>query len=87
MSNQTYALEVFAPGANGDVAPVRQLSGLYGPFGVALDAKGKTYVANLGLDDPAFVVVYAAGANGYRYLRKIGGKKTKLNWSTGVFVR
>jgi hypothetical protein len=58
------AITEYAPGANGNVNPIREISGpktmLNTPFGVAVDLSGKIYVA-----DPAVgVLVYAANANG-----------------------
>lgn len=84
----SFTLVVFAPGAYGNEPPVRQdSSGLYAPDGVALDARGTTFVANGCADNPAFVVVYAAGANNAQPLRTIEGGKTKLNCSTSILVR
>ncbi|MGA9019070.1 MAG: SMP-30/gluconolactonase/LRE family protein [Candidatus Cybelea sp.] len=83
------SLVVFAPGANGNEAPARQdSSGLYGPNGVAVDVRGRTYLSNGCQDDPAFVAVYAEGANGAGPLRIIEGKKTKLDdCATSIVVR
>jgi len=57
------AIEVFAAGASGNVAPVRTiqggLTGLTAPLGIAVDAAGNIYVCNA-----AQVFVFAAGANG-----------------------
>jgi hypothetical protein len=83
-----YALLVFAPGANGNDPPAREDSfGLYGPDGVAVDASGRAYVSNGCQDNPAFVAVYADGANGGGPVRTIEGRKTKLNCSTSILVR
>ncbi|HEY3675823.1 MAG TPA: NHL repeat-containing protein [Candidatus Tumulicola sp.] len=83
-----YELDVFAPNSNGNVAPGRQDSGgLYGPDGVALDASGKTYVSNGCQDDPAFIFVYAAGANNVAPLRAIRGQKPPLYCFTNLIVR
>ncbi len=83
-----YTLLVFAPGANGNEPPARvDTSGLYGPDGVAVDARGRAYVSNGCQDNPAFVVVYAAGAVNAEPLRTIEGRKTRLNCSTSILVR
>jgi sugar lactone lactonase YvrE len=83
-----YTLLVFAPGANGNEPPVRvDTSGLYGPDGVAVDRRGRAYVSNGCQDNPAFVVVYAAGASDAEPLRTIEGRKTRLNCSTSLLVR
>jgi hypothetical protein len=54
---------VFAPGSNGNAAPVRSISGsatqLREPGALALDVAGNLYVANAGS-----VLVFAPGANG-----------------------
>jgi 6-phosphogluconolactonase (cycloisomerase 2 family) len=71
---------VFAAGANGNVAPIRTISGsntnLNDPTGIALDASGNIYVAsavNKSID------VYAAGANGnVTPVRVISGTATQL---------
>lgn len=80
---------VFAPGANGDVAPARMESEpyLYSPDGVALDAQGKTYVSDGCADNPNFVAVFAVAANNAPPLRTIEGHRTKLTCSTSIFVR
>jgi sugar lactone lactonase YvrE len=80
---------VFAPGANGNVAPVRTESEpyLYAPDGVALDAQGKTYVSDGCSDNPNFVAVFAAGANNAPALRTIEGHKTRMTCATSILVR
>ncbi len=62
---------VFAPRADGDAAPIRQLGGLgmvtrlSDPLAIALDARGYLYVANQteGVET-ASILVFAPGANG-----------------------
>jgi len=84
----TYFLLVFAPDANGNEPPARvDSAGLYAPDGVAVDARGRAYVSNGCQDNPAYVAVYAAGANDAEPLRNIEGRKTKLNCSTSILVR
>jgi hypothetical protein len=81
-------LLVFAPGANGNEPPAREdSSGLYGPDGVALDARAREHVSNGSQDNPPFVAVYAAGAVNAEPLRTIEGRKTRLNRSTSIVVR
>src|SRR5205814_1168460 len=41
--NPTGAIDVFAPGANGNVAPIRRITGLRGPGDVAVDSAGDLY--------------------------------------------
>jgi sugar lactone lactonase YvrE len=61
----TNSLDVFAPGANGNVAPVRTISGLATgldePGDVKVDAAGDLYTANFLADT---VTEYAPGASG-----------------------
>lgn len=86
----SYTVAVFAPGANGDVAPARLLdNGVVGPFGIALDENEKIYVTNVGFDSGSpSVIVYAAAANGHvPPLRTIVGGKTKVHFPTGILVR
>jgi len=70
-----------APGASGDAAPVRTISGantsLFSPTGMALDNAGRLHVSNyIG----ATITVYAAGATGdVTPLRIITGPNTKLD--------
>src|SRR5580704_15802837 len=56
---------VFAPGASGNVAPVRTISGvstgLSTPIGIGVDSQGSVYVANR---EGGSVTVYPALANG-----------------------
>lgn len=60
------AIDVFAPNANGDVAPAATIAGadtgLSSPHGVAVGNDGSIYVSNDG--SPASVTVYAPGATG-----------------------
>ena len=67
------SVNVYAAGANGNVAPIRTISGpntrLTNPVGVAVGADGTTYVANFGKVEHGYqenpkITVYAAGANG-----------------------
>ncbi len=79
---------IFAPGASGDVAPstviVGGATGLSTPEGVALDARGNIYVANLGNNT---VTVYAANASGDAVpIRTIGGALTGLDQPVGIAI-
>jgi len=58
---------VYAPGANGDVAPIRTITGsntgLSAPQYDAVDSSGRLYVTNDG-SSLGTITIYAAGANG-----------------------
>jgi hypothetical protein len=73
---------VFAPGANGDVAPVRQITGAGEAVSLAIDAAGDLVVASTGgfsQVQPNQVLVYAPGANGNATpIRVITGPATLL---------
>jgi Beta-propeller repeat len=85
---------IFGKGANGNVAPIRTISGpktgLNQPNGITFDSDGNIYVTNApemasGNDS---VTVYARGANGdVAPIRTITGKKTLLNIPSGLVVR
>lgn len=76
------AATVYAPGAGGDVEPIRTIRGYYarlnGPSGIALD--GDTlYVANYWAGGKGSVTVYGPGARGDAApLRIIAGSETGL---------
>ena len=79
------SVTVYAAGANGNVAPVQTVSGsmtgINGPYDVAVDGQGEIYVANAYGNS---VTVYAAGANGnVAPLRTLSGH---LSFPTGVVV-
>ena len=62
-------ITVYAAGATGNATPTATIAGsntgLSGPFGIALDAAGRLYVANNGVaGGPGSITVYAAGATG-----------------------
>lgn len=76
---------VYAPGADGDVAPSWSISGpktrLGIPYGVAVDNAGNVYVADLSNS----VYVYAAGQHGnIAPIQAISGSKTGLIEPTSV---
>jgi sugar lactone lactonase YvrE len=89
-------IAVFAPGAEGDVAPVRVIegpgTGLNGATSLALDRQGRIYVANnLKNEDPvlgsATITVYASDAAGDAApIRTIGGWSTRLSNPSGIAV-
>ncbi len=82
------SINVYAAGANGNVAPIRTITGpntrLKNPDGVAVGADGTTYVANFGTvehgsEENPKITVYAAGANGnVAPIRTIHGTATML---------
>ena len=81
------SVTVYAAGVNGNVAPIRTISGsntrLNIPSVVALDRNGKIYVANSG--SPSSVTVYAAGANGnVAPIKTISGSNTGLSTPFGI---
>ena len=57
---------VYAAGANGNVAPIRVISGskttLTYPWGIAVDGRNRIYVTNIAT--PKSVSIFAADANG-----------------------
>lgn len=80
------SITVYAPGASGNVAPLRTirgaLTGLITPYSVALDAAGNLYVTN---GNGSSITVYPPGANGkVPPLRTIGGPLTGLRNPVGV---
>ncbi|MGQ0548671.1 MAG: beta-propeller fold lactonase family protein [Armatimonadota bacterium] len=90
-NNGNNSVTVYAATANGNIAPIRTISGgatgLNGPSGVALDGAGNLYVANFSpFPIPSHsVTVYAAGANGnVAPIRTISGAATGLNMPADV---
>jgi hypothetical protein len=85
-------VSVYAAGANGNVAPVRTITGsntrLHGPVGIALGRQGGIYVVNYDSPNrpaPGSVTVYPAGTNGnVAPLRTISGSNTGLFGSLGI---
>jgi sugar lactone lactonase YvrE len=83
------SVEVFAAGANGNVAPIETIAGaktkLSQPNGLALDGTGNIYVADYAHKS---VTAYAAGATGNaRPLYLLKGKMTTLYLPVGVAVQ
>lgn len=81
-------INVYSPGANGNVKPVRIIqgsnTGLNGPFGLAFDSSGELYVTN---EYANSVTVFAAGANGnVSPVRTIAGSSTGLDGATGIAI-
>lgn len=81
------AVLFFARNANGNVSPAGEISGaktmLDEPTGLAMDASGNIYVANIN----NAITVYASGAEGnIAPIRTIAGDKTKLNGPAGLTV-
>jgi len=91
-SNGPGSVTVYAPGANGDVTPIRTLigatTGLNIPSDLTLDRNGKIYVSNCGCgtsSPPSSLTIYAAGADGnVAPIRKISGSHTGLDIPYGV---
>lgn len=93
-------VDVFAPGADGDAAPLRTISGpdtqLQAPSALSLDRAGNLYVvdsygASSGCSNPTqgcwAINVYAAGAGGNAApVRSIRGPATKLFYVYGSAV-
>ncbi len=85
---------VFAPGARGDVAPVRQITGAGEAVKLAVDGEEELIVAvtgAFGQTAPPQILVYAPGAHGAATpLRRITGPATELGppsaTSSGAFA-
>ena len=82
----TNAITVYAPGANGDAAPIRVIQGgsteINGPDGLVIDGAGSIYLAN---QNDNRILVFAAGANGNAApTRRITGSCTSLNRPLGL---
>ena len=80
------SVTVYAANANGNVSPIRTISGsrtrLNGPVGIALDAGDNIYVAN---STSSVVTVYSPSANGNAApIRTIAGSKTGLVSPDGI---
>jgi len=86
LASSTPAIAVFAAGANGNVAPIRDITGsntgLANPISLALDALGDLYVVN---QYPASVTEYAPGSDGnVTPIRAISGSNTGLSTARGL---
>lgn len=92
-----YSITVYAAGANGNVAPIRTISGpatmLSCPAGIALDASTppNLYVANnscVGSSTGTYAItVYAGGASGnVAPIQTISGSSTGLSFPVGIAV-
>ena len=82
------AIDVFAPGTNGNVAPARRIAGvstgLSGPADVAVDSAGDVYSSNF---NGSTITEYAPGATGNAApIRTIGGELTKLGNNDDISV-
>lgn len=86
------SVTVYAPGANGNVAPQRSImgkdTGLVNPNGIAVDADGNIYVSNVSNGDrPDAIVVFGPGANGDATPRTtITGNLTGLNYPGAMTI-
>jgi hypothetical protein len=79
------SIDVFAAGANGNVAPLRTISGpatgIDHPADVAVDSAGNVYSSNI-IDT---ITEYAPGASGnVAPIRTIGGSSTRLNGNDDI---
>jgi hypothetical protein len=84
-NSQNNTVTVYAPNANGNVAPIRTItagaSGLSQPKGLAVDGSDNLYVASFGSNT---VLVYASGANGAAVPTRT---YTGLNQPYGIAIR
>lgn len=83
-----WAVNAYAAGVGGNVAPVRSIRGpatkLYYAYGIATDSGGAVYVAD-GYPSNCCVTVYAAGATGnVKPARTIQGSRTGLYVPVGI---
>ncbi len=83
-------VNVYAAGANGNVAPIRTITGtrtrLDAPYGLARDASGNILVANEALIP--MVNTFAAGAHGNaRPIRALRGRRTQLKLPVGIAIQ
>jgi sugar lactone lactonase YvrE len=83
------AVRVYRPGAQGNEAPVRTITGGYtklnGPGGLAIDSKGNVYVPNRWGAGTGSVTIYGPEADGdVRPLRMIAGPATGLQSPAAV---
>jgi hypothetical protein len=81
------SVEVYAAGANGNVAPLQTIQGDRGaltfPIGIAVDSNRNIYVASAG--QFGGLTVYAPGAHGdAKPLREIRGDRTQMNNPVGI---
>src|SRR5215472_9486904 len=84
--NDTASVTEYAPGANGNAAPVASLAGgntsIYAPEAVALDKQGELFV-----DNGNYITVYSPGAMGDVFPeRTIGGALTGIGQSRAIAV-
>jgi hypothetical protein len=91
-------VEVYGPGANGDVKPIATIrgtdTGLIFPYGITLDSTGNIYVLNVnspGFGCPACdehsIRIFAAGSNGnVAPIATIAGPSTGLTDPVGIAI-
>lgn len=89
VNTSTDSVAVFAPGAQGNVAPVREIkgaaTGLKGPRDVMVDATGRVYVSGVFGPDTASIRVFAPGASGnVAPVAVLAGFNTGLVWPVGM---
>ena len=85
------SVTVYAPGSNGNVAPINVISDrsdlLSSPWGIALDSAGNIYVASYDSGGRGAVSVYKAGSSGNCVpTATISGMRTGLDHPFGIAV-
>jgi hypothetical protein len=84
------SVRVFAPGANGNAAPLQTITSVNLPSAIAVDAHGEIIVSDFpggSPDNPSLVKVYAPSANGPAPpLRSLSGPATGLVTAGGFAV-
>src|SRR5260370_19643325 len=81
---------VYAAGATGNATPIATIAGsntgLTSPQGIAVDAAGRLYVANIA--NPYTITIYASGATGNATpAATIAGSNTGLSQPEGIVLR
>ncbi|MBV8602562.1 MAG: hypothetical protein JO359_13440 [Candidatus Eremiobacteraeota bacterium] len=88
--NSAYPVEIFAPNANGNVAPIATIAGSNtglsnGARGIAFDSSGNLFVATVDSNLNGIIEVFAPGATGnVAPLYTISGSNTLLSRPKGI---
>src|SRR5207237_553765 len=77
--SNTYTVTVYAPGASGNVAPIRTIESSSEVGGIALDTPGNLYVASRDV-----ITVYATANGNATPIRTISGSNTGLGCPAGL---